>query len=111
MKTLHVNDTEIPLDNDGYLINLSDWNTSTAQALAQDENIVLTDEHWEIIHLIRQFHQQYELAPSQRPLVKYVKENLGAEKGNSMYLMRLFPGSPAKIISRIAGLPRPTNCF
>ncbi|MTI12342.1 TusE/DsrC/DsvC family sulfur relay protein [Sansalvadorimonas verongulae] len=111
MKSLKINDTEIPLDNDGYLVNLSDWNTDTAHALAQDENISLDEAHWEIINLIRQFYQQYELAPSQRPMVRYVKENLGAEKGNSMYLMKLFPGSPAKIVSRIAGLPRPTNCF
>ncbi|WP_281648618.1 TusE/DsrC/DsvC family sulfur relay protein [Parendozoicomonas sp. Alg238-R29] len=111
MNTLQVNDTELLLDNDGYLVNLSDWNTEVATALARTENIELSGAHWEIIHLIRQFYHTYDMAPSQRPLVRYVKENLGQEKGSSMYLMKLFPGSPAKIISRIAGLPRPTNCF
>ncbi|CAM3650049.1 TusE/DsrC/DsvC family sulfur relay protein [Parendozoicomonas haliclonae] len=99
------------LDNDGYLVHLSDWNEQTADNLARDENITLTPEHWEIIHIIREFYDTFELSPSQRPLVKFVKERLGPEKGNSIYLMKLFPGSPAKLIARIAGLPRPTNCF
>jgi len=34
----------------------------------------------------------------------------GSEKGSSMYLMALFPEYPALIASKIAGLPRPTNC-
>ena len=28
-----------------------------------------------------------------------------------VYLMMLFPGSPAKRIARLAGLPKPTNCL
>ena len=99
------------LDNDGYLLCLSDWNEQTAHLLAQDEHIELTPAHWDIIHLVREFYDTYELSPSQRPLVKFIKEKLGADKGNSLYLMQLFRGSPAKSVTRIAGLPRPTNCF
>ncbi|MCL6268804.1 TusE/DsrC/DsvC family sulfur relay protein [Sansalvadorimonas sp. 2012CJ34-2] len=111
MKDLIVNNSSIPLDNDGYLVNLGDWNQDVANALALDEQIELRKNHWEIITLIRRFYETFELAPSQRPLVKFVKEQLGEEKGRSIYLMKLFPGSPAKVIARIAGLPRPTNCF
>jgi tRNA 2-thiouridine synthesizing protein E len=46
-----------------------------------------------------------------RPLVKQVREQLGEDKANSIYLMQLFPGSPAKLLAKIAGLPRPTNCL
>ncbi len=49
--------------------------------------------------------------PSNRLFVKAVKEALGEDKGNSIYLMQLFPGTPAKTACRIAGLPRPTNCL
>ena len=34
-----------------------------------------------------------------------------ADKGNSIYLHKLFPGNPAKLAAKIAGLPRPTNCI
>lgn len=99
------------LDHDGYLVNLADWNQRVAELLSNDEGITLTPAHWELIWLIRQFYDNYQLSPSQRPLVKYVKEHLGDEKGNSLYLLQMFPGSPAKLLARIAGLPRPTNCF
>jgi len=46
-----------------------------------------------------------------RPLVKFVGQELGKDKGNSMYLLTLFPGSPAKLGSKIAGLPKPENCL
>lgn len=108
---MKVNGHEIALDKEGYLKNLTDWNESVAQALAANENIELTGPHWEIIQLTQQFHRQFEHSPAMRILVKYVKQHLGEEKGNSIYLMTLFPQSPAKLIAKIAGLPRPTNCL
>ena len=99
------------LDNDGYLANLDEWNTDVATELAILEGIVLTDAHWEVIHALRAFYKLYQLAPNQRPFVKHIANTLGKDKGNSIYLMTLFPESPARISARIAGLPRPANCF
>lgn len=99
------------LDKEGFLKNLNDWNSTTAVALAENEGIHLSDQHWELIHLLREFYREFELSPAMRPLVKYVGQKLGKEKGNSLYLLRLFPGSPAKIAAKIAGLPKPDNCL
>ncbi len=82
-----------------------------AKLIAEQENIILTDQHWEMIYVVKAFYQCYELSPAMRPLVKYTSTTLGNEKGNSIYLLQLFPGSPAKLLSKIAGLPRPTNCL
>ena len=101
----------IPTDKDGYLKNFDDWSEDIASLLAQEENIELNEVHWELVHLLRQFYQEFELSPAMRPLVKYTANHLGKDKGNSIYLMRLFPPSPAKVASKIAGLPRPTNCL
>lgn len=101
----------IALDKDGYLINLSDWDKDAANALAAQENISLTTAHWEIIYLLQEFYREFELSPAMRALVKYTEKKLGSEKGKSIYLLQLFPPSPAKIASKIAGLPRPTNCL
>lgn len=111
MQFLSVDGNSIPLGKEGYLKDLSDWTESVAEALAFQENISLTEEHWEVLLLLRRFHQEFEHSPAMRILVKYVRQHLGDEKGNSIYLMQLFPGSPAKIAARIAGLPRPTNCL
>ncbi|MBE0487787.1 MAG: TusE/DsrC/DsvC family sulfur relay protein [Halomonas sp.] len=101
----------VPLDPEGYLIDLDDWNPDVARAIANEEGIELTHEHWEIIEVLRDFYRRFEQAPAMRPLVKAVTKALGEEKGRSIHLMRLFPGSPAKLGARIAGLPKPTNCL
>lgn len=108
---LIVDGCQIALDNDGYLINLNDWTASVAIQLAQQEKIELTHSHWEIINLLQSFYQEYQISPAMRALVKYTEKNLGTDKGKSIYLLSLFPPSPAKIASKIAGLPRPTNCL
>lgn len=99
------------VDKEGYLLAAEDWSESFASATAAQEGIRLTAEHWEIIYLLRQFYRQYELSPAMRPLVKYVALQLGTDKGRSIYLMQLFPPSPARIASKIAGLPKPENCL
>jgi len=101
----------IETDNDGFLKHLNDWNQEVANTLAEHEGITLTAEHWDVIHTLKAFYQDFEVSPAMRPLVKYVAKRLGSEKGKSIYLMKLFPPSPAKIGSKIAGLPRPDNCI
>lgn len=98
-------------DKDGYLVARKDWDEQLAQALADQHDLVLTAEHWEIITLVRTFQLDTDVVPSMRPLVKLVKEALGPDKGNSLYLHRLFPDSPAKLVAKVAGLPKPTNCL
>ncbi|MCP4595820.1 TusE/DsrC/DsvC family sulfur relay protein [Neptuniibacter sp.] len=101
----------IELDDEGYLRNLNDWSEEVAALLAEQENIELTPAHWEIIEVIREFYTNFEHSPAMRPLVKAVSIKLGKDKGKSIYLMKLFPGSPAKLVAKIAGLPKPDNCL
>ena len=96
---------------EGFLRNLQDWSTDVAEQIAGKENLQLTPEHWEIIELLRRYYQEFDDSPAMRPLVKYCARELGPDKGKSIYLMTLFPGSPAKIGSKIAGLPKPDNCL
>jgi tRNA 2-thiouridine synthesizing protein E len=103
--------TEALLDKDGFLINHLSWNKEIAVQIAQKEGIELTESHWQLIFLIREFYSQYDISPAMRPLAKYIKLNLGADKASSIYLMQLFPQSPAKYLAKIAGLPRPENCL
>lgn len=101
----------IEVDDEGYLRNLSDWSPDVAKQLAKTEGITLSPNHWELIEVIRDFYNNYEHSPAMRPLVKSVKIKLGEEKGKSIYLMKLFPGSPAKLLAKISGLPKPDNCL
>lgn len=98
-------------DREGYLINLEDWSPKVAEAIAAEIPLSLSADHWEVLYLLREFYKEYQLSPAMRPLVKAIGLKLGAEKGKSIHLLRLFPGSPAKLAAKIAGLPKPTNCL
>ncbi|MGQ7269404.1 TusE/DsrC/DsvC family sulfur relay protein [Marinobacter nauticus] len=99
-------------NNEGFLEDAATWTNEVAREIAQEDDIELTEKHWEIIYFLRGFYKQHEMSPpSNRLFVKAVREALGDEKGDSIYLMTLFPGTPAKTACRIAGLPRPTNCL
>ncbi|MFW3895578.1 TusE/DsrC/DsvC family sulfur relay protein [Pseudomonas bharatica] len=111
MSILHVNGRDIALDKDGYLVELGDWSEDVARALAERESIELSADHWEVLELLRQFYREFELSPATRPLIKYTALKLGADKGNSLHLNRLFNGTPAKLAAKLAGLPKPTNCI
>jgi tRNA 2-thiouridine synthesizing protein E len=96
---------------EGFLCDWRDWSESVAAILAQREGIALSAAHWEILQLLRDYYADYDSSPAMRALVKYCRIRLGEEKGRSIYLLKLFPGSPAKIGSKIAGLPKPANCL
>ncbi|KAB0549739.1 TusE/DsrC/DsvC family sulfur relay protein [Pseudomonas argentinensis] len=111
MSNLIINERSIELDKDGYLLDLQDWSTGVATALAERESLQLSDEHWEVLNLLRAFYDEFQLSPANRPLIKYVALKLGPDKGNSLHLNRLFNGTPAKLAAKLAGLPKPTNCL
>ncbi|CAN1602321.1 TusE/DsrC/DsvC family sulfur relay protein [Pseudomonas mediterranea] len=111
MNALNVGERAIALDKDGYLADRDDWSAEVATALAAAEDIELSPEHWEILELLRSFYDEFQLSPATRPLIKYTALKLGADKGNSLHLNRLFKGTPAKLAAKLAGLPKPTNCL
>lgn len=108
---LNVNQIQIETDVDGYLVDINQWNQDVAIAIAKLENIELTEAHWEVIDLVRDFYQEYNTSPAIRMLVKALALKLGSDKGNSRYLQRLFPEGPAKQASKLAGLPKPAKCL
>jgi tRNA 2-thiouridine synthesizing protein E len=108
---LDFNGRIIELDKEGFLINLADWSEAVAEIIAQQDGINLSEAHWEVIYLVRDFYKTFQISPSMRALVKRTEQILGAEKGKSIYLLQLFPTSPARFASKIAGLPKPANCL
>jgi TusE/DsrC/DsvC family sulfur relay protein len=103
--------TTFPADEEGYLIDISVWNTELAGLIAENENIDMNGDHWEVVNFLRDYYEEYQIAPAIRVLTKAVKKSLGEEKGNSKYLYELFPYGPAKQACKIAGLPKPTGCI
>ncbi|MCX8004821.1 MAG: TusE/DsrC/DsvC family sulfur relay protein [Burkholderiaceae bacterium] len=110
MSTLEVGGKSIEVDEEGYLVNLSDWSEEVANFIAKQEGIDMTENHWEVVNFLRKYYEEYQIAPAVRVLTKAIGKTLGPDKGNSQYLYELFPYGPAKQACKIAGLPKPTGC-
>lgn len=110
MATIEVAGKTIEVDEEGYLVNREDWSKEVAEAMAKEDDCELTDNHWEVINFLRDYYDEYQIAPAVRVLTKAIGKKLGADKGNSKYLYELFPYGPAKQACKYAGLPKPTGC-
>jgi tRNA 2-thiouridine synthesizing protein E len=97
-------DIKIEVDEDGFIENPDDWSEKVAVALASTEDVAeLTEDHWKIIHYLRDYFKQYGIAPMIRKLCK--------ETGFTLKeIYDLFPSGPAKGACKVAGLAKPTGC-
>ncbi|MDP2811600.1 MAG: TusE/DsrC/DsvC family sulfur relay protein [Rhodocyclaceae bacterium] len=111
MAAIETNGKSYEVDEEGYLVNLADWDEAVASVLAQQENVAMTENHWEVVNFLRDYYNEFQIAPAVRVLTKAIGKKLGPDKGNSQYLYELFPYGPAKQACKIAGLPKPTGCI
>ncbi len=107
---IEVNGKSYEVDEEGYLADLNQWEPGVATVMAKLDDCELTDAHWEVINFLREYYEEYQIAPAVRVLTKAIGKKLGADKGNSKYLYELFPYGPAKQACKYAGLPKPTGC-
>ena len=94
----------VEFDKDGFLIDPQLWTPDLANAIAELEGIVLTDNHWKVINFARAEYDQNGDAPT----LRRIKKSTGIST-KEMY--QLFPKGPAKLAAKIAGLHKPTGCL
>ncbi|MCP4875068.1 MAG: TusE/DsrC/DsvC family sulfur relay protein [Gammaproteobacteria bacterium] len=108
---LFINDNEYEVDEQGFLMNISDWSREVAEGIAAKDGIELESEHWEVIMFLRDCYFEYQIAPAIRVLSRGIGNRLGIGEGNTRYLNQLFAFGPAIQACRYAGLPKPTGCI
>ncbi|MDP6121395.1 MAG: TusE/DsrC/DsvC family sulfur relay protein [Rhodospirillales bacterium] len=106
-----LNGKVIEHDEEGYIVDIEQWSEELADVIAVQEEIEMNDEHWEVVNFLREYYQEYQIAPAVRVLIKAMKKAFGEDKGNNKYMYNLFPYGPAKQACKIAGLPKPTGCI
>jgi len=108
--SVEVNGKTYETDEEGYLANLAEWEPDVATVMAEIDDCELSDNHWEVINFLREYYEEYQIAPAVRVLTKAIGKKLGKDKGSSKYLFELYPYGPAKQACKYAGLPKPTGC-
>ena len=96
--------TEVDVNGEGYLTDMSQWNGQIAAAIAVEEGIgTLTDAHMKVVNYLRE-QQEKGAALTIRSMGKS-----GVVTTKELY--DLFPGGPLKKSSKIAGIPKPVGCI
>ena len=65
-----VNGRSYETDEEGYLADLSEWSSDVAGHMAELDDCDLTDNHWEVINFLREYYEEYQIAPAVRVLTK-----------------------------------------
>ena len=95
------------LDEYGYMLHPAVWTEGVAELLARDLLPgALTEEHWRVIHYLREYYRKYGTVPPVRMLCRDTHESL-------QHIYELFPGNCprglcaglAKCACKIAGMP------
>jgi len=106
-----VNGKTIELSEAGWLLNLDEWSEELAAQIAITENVGdLTEEHWNIINMAREYFHDNGQVCEPRAFSKLMKKAYGKDKSDQKYIYSLFPTGLIKCANKIAGLPRPKGC-
>ena len=94
----------LPKDAEGYLTNPGDWSEGIANEYAAQLGIELSDEHWKVLNIARAIESESGSSPGLRKISKRSETPIKA-------IYKLFPDGPAKLIAKIAGIPKPKSCL
>jgi tRNA 2-thiouridine synthesizing protein E len=95
-------------DPNGNLEALPPWSMDEAEQRAAAIGIDMTEDHWEVVLLLRDYYcDQGSEADARQMLDALAREFAG--DGGRRHLYRLFPGGPVTQGSQIAGIPLPAN--
>lgn len=103
MPTTTINGHDISVDDEGFMTVYDEWDEETAKALASAIGVDMTDQHWKVIHFLRDDFKAQGVTPT----IRRVSTAGGVD---TKTLFALFPKKPAKKMAYIAGLPKPAGC-
>ena len=96
--------SEVTVNDEGFFTDPAQWREDMAPQIASQEDIELTDRHWQVIKFMR---HEYE-AKGTGPTVRMLGKTSGV---TIKELYHLFPKGPAKTAAKIAGIPKPRGCI
>jgi len=105
MNSLEIEGKPIQLRADGYLQNMDDWTPQLAEAMASAEDLTLTEQHWDVLNIMRDYYKKYNTSPILKLLRREISKQYGTERSTIEALDALFPQGVQRQGSRLAGVP------
>ena len=106
-KILRMNYVDIAKDNEGYLLDPTEWEESLALQIAEVETIQMTEDHWIVVKFVREYFEKNQSVPELRKVLKHLKESHGKEKATRKHVYSLFPYGYGQQACKIAGMRKP----
>ena len=104
MATRTIAGSEVQINDEGFMTDLSEWSKEIAAELAKEEGIeTLNENHWKVIEFCRQSATESGSAPT----LRQITTSTGI---TTKELFALYPKGPAKKVARISGLGKPEGC-
>ncbi len=99
MATIEYAGGKVNIDDEGYLVNINDWNEQVACALAEIAGVdELTKERMEILKFIREYYKKYNFFPILNAVCKNVHQPKNCINEKFMDPLTAW---------KLAGLPQP----
>ena len=103
MTTTMIAGHPVDVNDEGFLINPTQWDETLGAELGRLIGIDMTEDHWTLISFLRADY----LATGETPTIRRVSTRTGVPVKR---LFELFPKKPAKKMAYVAGLPKPKGC-
>lgn len=111
MPTITLEGKKIELDNNGYLVNFSEWSRTLAVYLAdRDEFLQLGNDerHWSVLELLRDLYKKDMLPDSNGEILFLIMKGTGLSVAR---LHRIFEGLSIPRLLKWAGIPGISFCL
>jgi len=105
MNNIHSESNIVELRADGYLKNMNDWTPDLAERIALKEGLTLTEQHWDVLNIMREYYAEYNTSPILKLLRRELAKQYGKERATQASLDALFPNGVQAQGSRLAGVP------
>lgn len=107
---LELNGKRYLLSEENHLLDLKSWDYQIRDYIALQLNLKLTDDHVQVIELIRRSFKERDKHPFVRVVTADMAREMGPEKGTMRYFYNLFPKGIHQAF-QLAGLPMQGFCF
>jgi len=101
----------IPRDSSGFIKNTNMWSMDFALEVANECSLNLTNQHWQIINLIRDLYEKTQKVPELRTVLKYFRINNPQLNIDRKYIYNLFPYGYGQQACKIAGMREPKKLW
>ncbi len=87
----------------------ANWNIKTAENIAKDDGVNLSDDHWDLIRALQEYYNKVEFANLRQ--IKDALDEKFHSRGGMKYLYQIIPGGPVAEGCKLAGLNIPAGAI